>query len=90
MKNGMKCFHSGLADVAFYYCQRKRCYPNRCFGIFPKKKESSGGLGLFAFLVIFVILIIATRSRILEWLFWLTIFSGRGGGHWGGKITVLG
>ena len=50
-----------------------------------KKKESSGGLGLFAFLIIFIILIIATRGRILEWLFWLTIFGGRGGGNWGGR-----
>ena len=45
-----------------------------------KKKESSGGVGLLAFLILFIILIIATRGRILEWLFWMSIFGGRGGG----------
>ncbi len=46
-----------------------------------KKKESnSSGLGIFAFLIIFVILIIVTRGRILEWLILINIFGGRGGG----------
>jgi uncharacterized protein len=50
-----------------------------------KNTSSSGGLGIFAFLVIFVILIIVTRGRILEWLLWFSIFGGRGGGSFGGK-----
>lgn len=49
-----------------------------------KTNKNSGGVGLFAFLAIFIILIIVTRGRIIEWLFWLTLFGGRGG-NFGGR-----
>ncbi|HCM16511.1 MAG TPA: hypothetical protein DHW79_11375, partial [Candidatus Cloacimonas sp.] len=46
--------------------------------------EVSPLAGLFI-LIVFVFLMIVTRGKILNVLFWMLIFSGRGGGGpWGG------
>ena len=41
-----------------------------------------GGIGL---IIIFIILMIVTKGRILEVLIWMSILGGRGGGSWGGR-----
>jgi len=41
-----------------------------------------GGIGL---IILFVILMIVTKGRILEVLIWMSILGGRGGGSWGGR-----
>ncbi len=45
-----------------------------------RQRGSYGGIGI---IILFIILMIVTKGRILEVLLWMTILSGRGGG-WGG------
>ena len=40
-----------------------------------------GGIGIF---ILFIFLMIVTKGRILEVLFWMFLLGGRGGGSWGG------
>ncbi len=46
--------------------------------------SEESGVGSIAGIIIFIILMIVTRGRILHVLLWMSIFGGRGGGSWGG------
>ncbi|PKN72027.1 MAG: hypothetical protein CVU50_09075 [Candidatus Cloacimonetes bacterium HGW-Cloacimonetes-3] len=46
-------------------------------------RSKSSGFGAIGLIILFIILMIVTKGRILEVLIWMTILSGRGGG-WGG------
>ena len=50
-------------------------------GSHKKVKGAAAGGMIF---VIFIFLVIITRGRIIEWLFWFSVIGGRGGGPFGG------
>jgi uncharacterized protein len=47
------------------------------------KNQARNGLGGIGFIILFIILMIVTKGRILEVLIWMSILGGRGG-NWGG------